>query len=465
MEKSFKRLKNRPKGICIVSEKFLYSFKKAIVRAGFCVLLPYKAVSAGALCTLHLHIDSAVTSTVAERVADAISLAEKRSCASVFLEIDTQGGPWDATRRIAQEILNSPLPFLCLVSPKGASATSAGAIILQACHVNGALRGTNMGASTPISWSGADLQSDIHKKAVNDTVSFVKSLSQLRGRNDSFAEEIVTKALSVTADEAFSWGAVDFLGDTKEDFLNFAEGRQVETGGGESVKTLVGPLKSVKMLVSPVKSFPKRFRHHVLGIFDDPQLLLLLFFGSLTLIYFELTHPGTFVPGIVGGIGLIISLMEMSAFSINWGAWALILVGLILLAVELFVPSFGIFGVGGMVSFVLGNIYLFSFMEMEDFLPWPLILFSSIIVGLILFGMGWLTVRTARIKRNTTAMGTVLGKEGEITQVDKSGKKGWLLIHGENWRFQSEKPVKEGDIVKVIQEKRMYLTVEKTPSC
>lgn len=405
-------------------------------------------------CTIQLPIQTAITPATLDIIKKTIKMAKKENCSSILMEIDTPGGMLPATRLIVQEILNSPMPFLCLVSPKGAQATSAGAIILQSCHVSGALKGTNLGASTPVMMGKQmDKESDMRKKAVNDTVSFVKSLSNLRKRNDKFAEEIVTKAKSVTAEEAFKLKAIEWTGDTVSDFLSFSKGRTVEMGEGKTVSVTVGALKT----------FPMGIRYAVLNFFANPQILYLLFLGSIMLIYFEFTHPGTLVPGVVGGIGLIISLVSLNAFSVAWGAVALIFAGLILFLAEMLVPSFGVLGIGGIISFVLGSVYLFDPLETGGYqLPMPLILSTSIIIGLLMLGACWLTVKTFRMKRNITAMGTILGQEGEVTEIiDDLGKKGWMIIHGENWKFKSEEPLKVGDLVQVTEHKRMDLTVKK----
>ena len=267
---------NRP-----VYKEDMFLFKKLVFSTWIyflLILFPAPLLA----CTLQISVNTAITPVTLDMVKKALILAKKENCSSVFMEIDTPGGSLPATRLIVQEILNSPLPFLCLVSPKGAQATSAGAIILQACHVSGALRGTNLGASTPV-MMGKEMgkESDMRKKAINDTVSFVKSLSSLRKRNEKFAEEIVTQAKSVTAQEAFQLKAIDFTGDTASDFLVFSKGRTVEMGEGKTKNVVTGSLKV----------FPMGIRYSVLNFFADPQILYLLFLGSIMLIYFEFTHP------------------------------------------------------------------------------------------------------------------------------------------------------------------------------
>ncbi len=409
------------------------------------------------LCSAHLSVKAAITPVTLDALKSSIAFAKKESCSSILVDIDTPGGSLPATRLIVQEILNSPIPVLCLVSPAGAQATSAGAIILQACHVSGAIKGTNLGASTPV-MMGKEMEkeSDMRKKAINDTVSFVESLTNWRKRNRIFGRQIVTDAKSVTAEEAFKLKAIDWTGDRTEDFLAFANGREVKMAGGKTMKAEIGPLKA----------FPLGFRYHLLAFFADPQILYLLFLGSVMLIYFELTHPGVMAPGVAGAVGLVISLMGLNALSVAWGAVALIFLGLILFAAEMFLPSFGVLGIGGLVSFLLGSIYLFDPVEMGGYqLPIALILFSVLVIGLVIAGVAALALKTIRMKKNITGMGTVLGREGEVEEIsNKEGTRGWISIHGENWRFASEEPLKPGDEVHVIRQKRMLLYVIKQES-
>ena len=406
------------------------------------------------LCSARLSVKAAITPVTLEALKNSLAFAKKESCSSLLVEIDTPGGSLPATRLIVQEILNSPLPVFCLVSPAGAQATSAGAIILQACHVSGAIKGTNLGASTPV-MMGKDMEkeSDMRKKAINDTVSFVESLTNWRKRNKIFGKEIVTKAKSVTAEEAFKLKAIDWTGDSVKSFLAFADGREVKMAEGKTLKAQAGPLKT----------FPLGFRYYLLAFFADPQILYLLFLGSVMLIYFELTHPGVMAPGVVGAVGLLISLMGLNALSVAWGAVALIFLGLALFTAEMFLPSFGVLGVGGLVSFLLGSVYLFDPVEMGGYqLPLGLIFSSVAVIGLLIAGAALLAMKTIRMKRDITGMGTVIGKEGEVAQIsNKEGTRGWLSIHGENWRFRSDSPLKLGDEVVTVRQKRMTLYVKK----
>ena len=425
-----------------------------------------------------------------------VEFAEAEDCRSILLTIDTPGGSLPATRQIVQEILQSPRPFLCLISPPGGQATSAGAIILQACHVSGALKGTNMGAATPVAL-GRQIpkESDMRKKMLNDTAAFVETLTSLRGRSKDFGRAIVLEAKSVTAEEAKKLKAIDWTGETKAGFLSFAAGRETELAGGKTTVVQTGP----------IKIFQKSFRYSVLNFFADPQLLYMIFLGSAALIYFELTHPGALLPGIVGGIGLILSLVGLNLLSVTWGALALILLAIGLFAAEALAPSFGLLGIGGAVAFVLGSLYLFDPVQTGYSISLSLIFPAAVFFGLIVFGVSWLALKTVKMKKCKTGFDSLAGLRGEVTKIaeagDEAGRsapgfpsilppkqaeesgfmhkspaaapgrstgrtegrtegtRGWVFLNGENWRFISSEKVAKGATVEVLSSKRMILKV------
>ena len=486
---------------------------------------PAPPASASSSCVAEGALKGPVTPITLDIIRKTIDFAEEKGCHSILLTIDTPGGSLPATRQIVQEILNSPRPFLCLISPAGGQATSAGAIILQACHVSGALKGTNMGAATPVAL-GRQIpkESDMRKKMLNDTAAFVETLTALRGRNKDFGRAVVLEAKSVSAEEAKKLKAIDWMGETKANFLSFAEGRETELAAGE--KTLVR--------VGPVRVFQKSFRYSVLNFFADPQLLYMIFLGSAALIYFELTHPGALLPGIVGGIGLILSLIGLNLLSVTWGALALIFLAIGLFAAEALVPSFGLLGIGGAAAFVLGSLYLFDPVQTGYSVSLSLILPTAIFFGLIVFGVSWLAFKTVKMKKRQSGFDFLAGFQGEVTEISKTGgpavrrpgagglaaeggsstkpggagaarageeaaapqqpppailpqkqaeeaglsqqqaaggeaqpppagTRGWVFLNGENWRFISSEAVEKGATVEVLSSKGMILKVRPAP--
>ena len=301
-------------------------------------------------CTMEISIYGGIGPASLDILERAQKRAEKLNCGSLLLIINTPGGNLQSTRLIVENILNSPLPVLCLVAPSGAHAGSAGAIIMQACHVSGALEATNLGAATPVSGGGDQMSDDMRNKIMNDTRSWVEGLAKLRGRNEEFAKDIVESAKAVAAREAFEINAIDWVGARKLDFLTFADGKEVKMSDDEMPIVQTGD----------ITTFEPDLRHQVLSFFTNPQIAYLIFMGSLGLLYFELTNPGLMVPGVVGAVGLIVSLVSLHMLEVTWAGLLLIVLGMALMVAEAFVASFGILGIGGVTAFVIGSIFLFD---------------------------------------------------------------------------------------------------------
>ncbi|HEX4922879.1 MAG TPA: hypothetical protein VFV50_02300, partial [Bdellovibrionales bacterium] len=304
---------------------------------------PADQAKSGAACTLQMKVDGVIGPGTLDYLDRAYDEAKAQNCESLLLLINTPGGNLQSTRLIVERILNSPIPVLCLVYPSGAHAGSAGAIIMQACHVNGAVETTNMGAATPIDGGGADIGKDLRQKVLNDTISWVEGLAELRGRNKKFARDIVETAKVVTAKEALSIGAIDFVGEEVATFVKFAAGRTTKIANNKEPK---------KVATGQIKAFEPDFRYRLLELITHPQIAYLLFMISIGLLYFEITHPGMILPGVAGTLGLVLSLISFHLLDVRWGGLALLVLGLIFLIAEAFVPSFGALGVGGIIAFV-----------------------------------------------------------------------------------------------------------------
>lgn len=400
-------------------------------------------------CTIEVAITGAIGLASLDRLNKALSRAEIDKCESVLLSINTPGGSLQTTRMMVEKILNSPIPVLCMVYPSGAHAGSAGAIILQACHVNGAMRATNIGAATPVSGDGQNIPEDMRKKMLNDTTSWLDSITELRGRNKQFGRDIITEAKAVDATEAQKIGAIDFVADKKIDFLNFANGREVKMPENKTTKVNVGDLVILEATI----------RDQALALLTDPQTAYLLFMGSLALIYFEITHPGTIVAGVTGGIGLVISLVALHKLEAQWGGLLLLLIGVALLIAESFVASFGILGVGGIIAFVAGSLFLFDPQTSGGYrLPLDLIFTTSFLLGATMLAVAYMAFKTRHVRKKDS-YDELVGQEGLVVVVYQDQLSGQLEVAGETWRFESKSPVKQSQKVKIEQHKGLTLIV------
>lgn len=412
--------------------------------------LLFMGVTAEASCTLSVTIQEAITASTLDYLERAQQQAVQDQCSAIFVRMNTPGGSLQSTRLIVEKILASPIPYVCLISPSGGHAGSAGAIILQACHVNGGLPATNIGAATPILGGGAEMPEDLRKKLINDTVSWLEGVTKIRNRSLEFSRDIVTEAKALSSEEAHKLKALDILASNEMDFLEKAQGRLVQLGEKAEQAVVIGDLRE----------FAPDLRYKILSFVADPEFAYLLFMGSLALLYFEITHPGLIVPGVIGGIGLVLSLMAFHKLDVAWGGMALILLGLAFLVLEIFVTSFGALGIGGLVALFVGSVFLFDARTTGYTLPISLI---SAVVGTIavfFFGLGYLALKTLRHRSSDTDT-DLQSSDGVVTAINENGHSGQIQIRGEIWKFVSEDPLEVGDRVSVTARQGLTVNVKR----
>lgn len=407
---------------------------------------------AQATCTVAVTVSEAISASTSDYLERAQNRAIENNCDSIFVRINTPGGSLQSTRLIVERILASPIPFICLIAPSGGHAGSAGAIILQACHVNGGLKATNVGAATPVLGTGSEMPEDLRKKMINDTVSWLAGVTKLRGRNLKFSEEIVTEAKALSSEEAVKVQALDILAHSESDFLFKSEGRKV----------LLADQKEASVSVGELQDFLPDIRHRVLSFVADPEFAYLLFMGSLGLLYVEMTHPGLIAPGVVGGMGLVLSLVAFHKLDVAWGGLALILLGVAFLVIEIFVPSFGILGIGGLISLFVGSVFLFDAEVSGYTLPLSLIIAVVGVVAVFVLGIGYLTLKTVKMKSKGLDE-DLAESDGVVISVDETGLQGQVEIMGEVWNFTSadSEVLKVKDQVQVTTRMALMLYVKK----
>ena len=399
---------------------------------------------------MELKIDGVIGAVTLDILDQAIYSVQKNNCSSLLLLINTPGGQLISTRKIVNRILNTTFPVLCLIHPAGGRAGSAGAIIMQACHINGAIKATNIGAATPITLH-QKTPDDLKNKLINDTTAWLDSLTSLRGRNQKFGREIVTKAESLSATEAHKINAIDFTGNTKQDFLEFAHALHTTVKDGKTHIVQVGPLIPL----------PLGIRYHLISLLTEPEFIYMLFAGSLLLLYYEITHTGLGAPGILGIMGLIIAFTGMHKLSVSWAGLLLLLLSLILFLAEAFVAGFGIFGSAGAISFLLGSFLIFDPSKTGGVdIPLMTILSVSLIFSTLMGLIAWLAWSTLKLKKTASINDEFLNAPpAKVLSTEEGGLSGMIFINGENWRFQSKIPVKKGDSVKVLCYKGLVLSV------
>ncbi|MFS4461178.1 NfeD family protein [Bdellovibrio sp. HCB2-146] len=402
-------------------------------------------------CTMAVTVTGAISASTLDYLERAEKRALEKGCKSLYVRMNTPGGHLQSTRLIVERILASPIPYLCLITPSGGHAGSAGAIILQACHVNGGVTATNIGAATPILGTGEQISDDLRKKMINDTVSWLEGVTKLRGRSLEFSRDIITEAKALSSEESHKIKALDILASNEQDFLTKAKGLSV---------LLQDKKEQGQVVVGPLVEFEPDLRQKVLSFIADPEFAYLLFMGSIALLYVEITHPGLIAPGVIGGMGLVLSLVAFHKLDVAWGGLALIILGIVFLILEVFLPSFGVLGVGGLISVFVGSLFLFDRETSGYVLSLPLIISVVSVLALFFFGIGYLALKTIRHKSGDTDS-DLLKYEGRVMKVNETGHAGQIQIMGEVWQFVSEDSLKEGDAVNVTARQGLTLNVKK----
>ncbi len=397
-------------------------------------------------------IDGIINPASSEFISKMIERAETDNANCLIIKLDTPGGLVNAMRDITQDILTAKIPVVVYVSPSGARAGSAGVFITLAAHVAAMAPGTNIGAASVVSIGMASdsANATMLKKATNDAVAFIKSIAQERGRNEEWAEKAVTEAASVTAFEALELNVIDHICPNLDSLLAVLDGKEIETSGGKQVFKTLGANKQFI-------SMP--FRYKVLDIISDPSIAYILFIIGLAGLFFELNSPGTILPGVVGGISLILAFYAMNTLPVNYAGILLILLAIVLFILEIKIPSFGILTIGGVISFVLGSIMLYETGAPFIKVSWEIIIAVTIFVTVFfVFALG-MVLRAQRGKRAIGLEAMVEGY-GEAMDNFKNGR-GRISYEGEIWDAYSSDGIKKGETVKILGVKGLKMEVKK----
>jgi membrane-bound serine protease (ClpP class) len=403
-----------------------------------------------------LSIDGTITPPMAQYIERGISSAEKADVDAIVIEIDTPGGLSSAMDDIDRAIIESEVPVIAYVSPRGARAASAGVFITYASHVAAMAPGTSIGSASPVAGDGSDMSDTMEAKVTNDAVSTVRNFAEYRGRNADWAEQAVREAVNITADQALDLNVINLIAPNIGTLLNDVDGMQVEMANGEMVTLRTAGATTSETSMNVIERF--------LQLIADPTIAyLLMSFGALG-IFLELSNPGTFVPGIVGVVCLVMGLYSLGTLPVNWTGVALIAVAFALFFIDIFVTSFGILLVGGMAAFIVGSYLLIdSSVPGYSGVSRPVIWTSAALIAASAVFIGSAVLRVMR-KKPSTGTSSLIGAIGDVRQpLDPDGM---VFVHGEHWTgtLVGGEPggptVPVGELVRVTDVQGLRLFVE-----
>jgi membrane-bound serine protease (ClpP class) len=400
----------------------------------------------------------------ADFVGRAIERARSSGAPLVIIRVDTPGGLLSSTREIIGAILESPVPVAVHVAPGGARAASAGTYIVYASHIAAMAPGTHIGAATPVSLGGPPgLPGDDRnrptpsekekserpepanageRKALNDSIAYLRTLAQLRGRNAEFAEHAVRDAATMTASEAHDAHVVEILASSVEELLTAVDGRKVTVQGAE--RTLATRGLTYETLLPD-------WRVRLIGIVTDPNIAYLLLILGFYGILFEIWNPGFVFPGVFGGIALLMALAALAVLPVSYAGLALILLGVALMIAEVLTPGVMVLGIGGVAAFIIGSVFLFDPGDVSfGFgVSWPVIGAATATTAAFMFLVLGLALR-ARRRPVVTGIEEMVGSPGRV--VEWSGDSGRVHVHGETWqaRSRAQAPLPAGTKVRVV---------------
>jgi membrane-bound serine protease (ClpP class) len=442
---------------------------------------------------LVITVNGPINPVTAGYIDKGIAEAAEREADLLVLRLDTPGGLMSSMRTIVKSIMASPVPVAVYVSPSGARAASAGVFITMAAHVAAMAPGTNIGAAHPVNIGGGSPfgkkkeeedekdkegkdgdkekegekedsdqdkesqdetlsdESVMARKVINDTVAFVKSIAEKNGRNAEWAERSVRESISSTEREALAENVIDLVAENLDKLLEEIDGRTVRIDGEEVTLTVAG---------ADIDEMPMDLRERILAAVSDPNIAYLLMMLGVYGLFFELANPGVILPGVLGGIFLILAFFSFQVIPVNYAGVLLIGVGLILFILEIKVVSYGMLSVGGIVSTLLGSIMLIDSIEPYYRISRTLIFGVTGFTALFfLVGLG-LAFKVQR-RKVVTGIEGMIGITGETTtEVDPEGK---VKVHGEIWSAVSDTPIPAGKRIKVINMDGMVVRVEPEP--
>lgn len=419
-----------------------------------------------------ISVQDAIGPATSHFILQGIRQASERGDALLILALDTPGGLDSAMREIIQGILASTVPVVTYVSPRGARAASAGTYILYASHIAAMAPATNLGSATPVPIGGGapaggdetpqdDTPEEVaeeatgsgsamEKKTINDAVAYIRGLAETHGRNPDWAEKAVREAANLTAEDALEQNVIDIVARDTADLLNQIDGREVQMADAALTIASSGVV---------IEKLEPDWRTKLLAVITNPTVAYLLMLIGIYGLVFEGYNPGAVVPGVVGAICLLLALYAFQVLPVNYAGLALMVLGIVLMAAEAFVPSFGALGIGGVLAFVFGSIILIDTEAPGFAVSKPLIGGLALFSGAVVMSIIYFAMKGHR-RPVETGMEAMVGALA-VAREDFD-QRGNVFIHGESWLAETAAPVRSGEQVRIKGFEGLLLHVEPT---
>ena len=394
-----------------------------------------------------ISVEGTINPTAADYILRGIETARQKNVQALVVKLDTPGGMLKSMKKIVQAFLRDDgLPVVVYVTPEGASAASAGTFITMAANIAAMAPATNIGAASPVTMGGGEIDTVMQKKLFNYSSSFIRSIAKQRGRNIKWAVSAVRSAESVTAEEAVELNIVDFIASDMEDLLAQIDGKTIE---GRTLQTKNGSVLNIE------PSFAEEF----LGFIMQPLVVMILTLVAIWGIMGEISNPGAVIPGIAGAIALILVLYASAALPLNTAGYILIVLAVALFVAEAFTPTFGILITGGAIAMFIGFLMLFNDLPKSMQISWEWLAGAAVLTALFFAFIGVAGLKAQFKKRPMGSEGMVGMKAIVVDSInDKSGR---VLVRGEYWTAVSDEPLDVDETVIIEETEGLTVKVKK----
>lgn len=392
-----------------------------------------------------INISGDINPGIADYLKSGIRYAEDNGFGCIIIKLNTPGGLAESMREIVLDILASSIPVIVYVAPDGARAASAGVIITIAADIAAMAPGTNIGAAHPVGIGGKDEGKTMSDKITNDMAAYARSIAAKRSRNVEWAENAVRKSVSITETEALKENVIDLTAKDLDELITKINGREIK---GKGILKLDG---------YKITEYKETLRTKILKTIGNPNISYILMMIGLAGLYFEMAHPGSIFPGVIGGISLVLAFFSFQVLPINYAGMLLIALAVIFFILEMKITSYGLLSVAGVVSFLLGSLMLF-----EGSVPGMKISIDVLLPTIIFVSLFFITVSAlvfkAQVSKSISGSEALIGETGIVKKdIMPEGK---VFVHGELWNARSKIPLSEGTKVKIVKIDNLVLEVE-----